>query len=157
MSSDSSPFAADSASEPHSSRQRSPAARASRLAASTVDESAPLTVEQGPAYVSGSWAGSPGASQVIERYIFATPVTFPAGLAGSYGASGTAATAIASFAIQKNGAAVGTMAFAAGSATASFTMAAATTYAAGDVLTIVAPATPDPTLANLAWTLSGSL
>ena len=49
------------------------------------------------------------------------------------------------------------MAFAAGSATASFTMAAATTYAAGDVLTIVAPATPDPTLANLAWTLSGSL
>src|SRR5712691_7646441 len=40
---------------------------------------------QGPAYVSGSWAGSPGASQVIERYIFATPVTFPAGLAGSYG------------------------------------------------------------------------
>src|SRR5216683_6648187 len=112
---------------------------------------------QGPAYVSGSWPGSPAASQVIERYIFATPVTFPAGLAGSYGIAGTAATAAASFAIQKNGAAVGTMAFAAGTATASFTMAAATAYAAGDVLTIVAPAAPDPTLANLAWTLSGSL
>ena len=112
---------------------------------------------QGPAYVSGSWPGSPTASQVIERYIFATPVTLPAGLAGSYGAAGTAATAAASFAIQKNGAAAGTMSFAAGAATANFTMAAATTYAAGDVLTIVAAATPDPTLANLAWTLSGIL
>jgi hypothetical protein len=112
---------------------------------------------QGPAYVSGSWPGSPTASQVIERYIFATPVTFPAGLAGSYGAAGTAATAAATFSIQKNGAAVGTMAFAAGSATASFTMATATAFAAGDVLTILAPAMPDPTLANLAWTLTGTL
>src|SRR5204863_385691 len=33
----------------------------------------------GPAYVSGSWSGSPAASQIIERYIFATPVNFPAG------------------------------------------------------------------------------
>ncbi len=112
---------------------------------------------QGPAYVSGSWAGSPGASQVIERYIFATPVTFPAGLAGSYGTAGTAATAAASFAIQKNGSTVGTMAFAAGATSAGFTMASATSFAGGDVLTIVAPASPDATLANLAWTLAGTL
>jgi hypothetical protein len=59
--------------------------------------------------------------------------------------------------VQKNGTAVGTMGFAAGAATASFTMAAATPFAAGDVLTIVTPAAPDPTLANLAWTLSGTL
>src|SRR5439155_25342151 len=58
---------------------------------------------QGPAYVSGSWTGSPGASQVIERYIFATPVAFPAPLAGSYGTAGIAATASGSFAIQENG------------------------------------------------------
>jgi len=112
---------------------------------------------QGPAYVSGSWAGSPGASQVIERYIFATPVTFPAGLAGSYGTAGTAATAAASFAIQKNGSTAGTMAFAAGATSAGFTMASATSFAGGDVLTIVAPASPDATLANLAWTLAGTL
>src|SRR5438477_12451753 len=30
---------------------------------------------QGPAYVAGSFTGSPAASQIIERYIFATPVT----------------------------------------------------------------------------------
>jgi hypothetical protein len=109
-----------------------------------------------PAYVSGSFAGSPGGGQVIERYIFATPVTFPAGLAGSYGTAGTAATADASFTIAKNGTAVGAMAFAAGAAEAAFTMAAAAGFAGGDVLTITAPATPDATLANLAWTLSGT-
>ena len=112
---------------------------------------------QGPAYVSGSWAGSPGASQVIERYIFATPVTFSAGLAGSYGTAGTAATAAASFTIQKNGSTVGTMAFAAAATNATFTMASPTSFAGGDVLTIVAPASPDATLANLAWTLAGTL
>ena len=100
---------------------------------------------------------APPPARFVERYIFATPVTLPSGLAGSYGAAGTAATAPASFAIRQNGAAVGTMAFTAGSTTASFTMAAATAFAAGDVLTILAPAMPDPTLANLAWTLTGTL
>ena len=112
---------------------------------------------EGPAYVSGSWTGSPGASQVIERYIFATPVGFPPGLAGSYGTAGIAATASASFAIQKNGSTVGTMVFAAGATSASFTMAGATSFAGGEVLTMLAPASPDATLANLAWTLTGTL
>jgi len=111
----------------------------------------------GPAYVSGSWSGSPAASQIIERYIFATPVNFPAGLAGSYGGAATAATSTATFSIQRNGTAIGTMTFAAAATTASFIMTSATSFAAGDVLTITAPATPDATLANLAWTLSGTL
>jgi hypothetical protein len=110
-----------------------------------------------PSYLSGSFAGNPAASQVIERYIFATAVTFPAGLGGSYGTAGSAATAAASFTIAKNGTGVGTMAFAAGATSATFAMASATTFAGGDVLTIIAPATPDATLANLAWTLSGTL
>jgi hypothetical protein len=108
-------------------------------------------------YVSGSWGGTPGASQVIERFIFAAPATFPAGLAGSFGTAGTAATAAASFAIAKNGAAVGTMNFAAGATSATFTMVTATSVAGGDVLTIIAPAAPDATLANLAWSLTGTL
>ena len=112
---------------------------------------------QGPAYVSGSWPGSPAASQIVERHILATSVTFPAGLAGSYAASGTAATAATTFTIAKNGSAIGTMQFAASGSSASFAMASATTFAPGDLLTIAAPATPDATLANLAWTLAGAL
>ena len=84
-------------------------------------------------------------------------MNFPAGLAGSYGSAATAATSTAAFSIQHNGTAIGTMTFAAGATTASFTMTSATSFAAGDVLTIAAPATPDATLANLAWTLSGTL
>src|SRR5712691_4108392 len=110
-----------------------------------------------PSYVAGAWAGNPGVGQVIDRYIFATSVTFPSGLAGSYGTAGTAATANTNFAIAKNGSNVGTMAFAAGATSASFAMATATSFAGGDVLTITAPATPDATLANLAWTLTGIL
>ena len=94
---------------------------------------------------------------MIERFIFAAPATFPAGLAGSFGTAGTAATAAASFAIAKNGTAVGTMDFAAGATSATFTMATATSFAGGDVLTIIAPAAPDATLANLAWSLTGTL
>lgn len=110
-----------------------------------------------PSYVSGAWTGKPGAGQVVERYIFATSVTFPAGLGGSYGSAGAAATAAASFALAKNGSNVGTMAWAAGATAATFTMGAATTFAGGDVLAVTAPATQDATLADLAWTLAGTL
>jgi hypothetical protein len=48
------------------------------------------------------------------------------------------------------------MSFAAGATSASFTLATATSFNAGDVLTILAPASPDATLADLAWTLAGS-
>src|SRR5438067_5163127 len=81
---------------------------------------------QCPAYVTGSCSGSPAASQIIERYIFATPVNFPAGLAGSYGGAATAATSTATFSIQRNGTAIGTMTFAAAATTASFIMTSAT-------------------------------
>jgi hypothetical protein len=35
-------------------------------------------------------------------------------------------------------------------------MSSATSYLAGDVLTVIAPASPDATLANLAWNFVGS-
>jgi hypothetical protein len=110
-----------------------------------------------PSYVSGAWSGKPGAAQIVQRYIFATPVTFPAALAGSYGTAGTAATAAASFALAKNGSNVGTMAWAAGATNATFTMGTATNFAGGDVLTVTSPGTQDTTLADLAWTLTGTL
>jgi hypothetical protein len=101
--------------------------------------------------------GKPTASLVLQRYVFATTVSFPAALAGSQGTAATAATAIATFTVQKNGVNVGTMVFAAAATTAAFTMATATTFNAGDVLTLVAPAVPDATLANLAWTFMGTM
>ncbi|MGH7089742.1 MAG: phage tail baseplate protein, partial [Stellaceae bacterium] len=109
-----------------------------------------------PVTISGSFAGAPGANQQIFRYIFSGTVAFPAGLAGSQGSAGTPATAQTTFKIEKNGTSVGTMVFAAAGTAASFTMATATTFQSGDVLVIVAPSPADATLANLAWTLSGT-
>ena len=67
----------------------------------------------------------------------------------------TAATVATAFNIQRNNTNVGMMVFTASAATATFTMSSATVFTAGDVLTVVAPATPDATLANLAWTFMG--
>jgi hypothetical protein len=68
----------------------------------------------------------------------------------------TAAMGTAIFRIKKNGADIGTMVFAASATAATFSMSSATVFNAGDLLTIVAPATPDATLANLAWTIMGT-
>jgi hypothetical protein len=105
--------------------------------------------------VSGSYSGRPAASLALQRYVFAAPATIPAGLSGSRGTAVTSATATTTFIIQKNSINVGTMVFAPSTTTAAFTMGAATVFNAGDVLTIVAPAIPDATLANLAWTIMG--
>src|SRR5215831_4648 len=106
--------------------------------------------------VSSSYTGPTTANLVVQRFVFAGTVMFPAGLTGSQGTAGVAATATTSYSIKKNGANVGTMIFAAGATAATFSMASATTFMAGDILTVVAPASPDATLANLAWTLVGS-
>ena len=106
--------------------------------------------------VSGSYAGPTTANLVVQRFVFAGTVMFPAGLTGSQGTAGVAATATTTYSIKKNGTNVGTMVFAAGAVIATFSMPSATTFMAGDILTVVAPASPDATLANLAWTLVGS-
>jgi hypothetical protein len=106
--------------------------------------------------VSGSYNGTTTANQVVQRYVFAGTVTFPVGLAGSQGTAEVAATASTTYDIEKNGASVATMVFAASATTATFAMPSATTFMTGDVLTVVAPAIPDATLANLAWTFIGS-
>jgi hypothetical protein len=105
--------------------------------------------------VTGSFSGKPTANLVLQSYVFAASATVPAGLAGSRGTAATAATATTIFSVRKNGTNVGSMAFAPAAVTATFTMSSATLFNAGDVLTLVAPAAPDVTLANLAWTIMG--
>jgi hypothetical protein len=109
-----------------------------------------------PYDVGGSYAGVPTASLVLARYPFPRTVVFPAGLTNSQGVAGTAATAQTDFDIKKNGSSVGTMRFAAAGTTASFIMASQTSFAAGDILTLVAPASPDATLANIGFALAGT-
>ena len=113
-------------------------------------------VQNQPYDVGGTWVSTIPASQVMLRYPFPRAVDFPAGLTDSRGVAAVAATASTTIDIRKNGSSVGSMVFAAAGTTATFTMASATNFAAGDILTLVAPASPDATLADLGWSLAGT-
>ena len=78
-------------------------------------------------------------------------------LAGSRGSAGTAATAQTEFDIHRNGTSFATIRFAAGADTAIFIAGSETVLEPGDVLSVVAPATPDATLADVGFNLIGML
>lgn len=99
----------------------------------------------------------PAAGALVFKLIVVRAFTLPAGLSGSRGHASVAATALATFELRKNGSAVGTASFAAGSTTASFTLAAGTSLAEGDRLELIAPTPQDATLADLTILLKGSL
>lgn len=111
-----------------------------------------------PYDVGGTLNGVPTASQVLLRYPFPRTVVFPAALAGSRGFAAVGPTAQTDFNIRKNGTNVGTMRFKTGSPNnhGEFIMASQTTFNVGDVMTVVAPASPDATLADIGFALVGT-
>ena len=94
----------------------------------------------------------------LKVFIFVAPrtVNLPAGLSGSRAVAQTAATAASTFIIYKNTTNVGSMQWAAGATSGTFTMSSAQTLAAGDQLRIVGPVTGDSTLADISFTFAGS-
>ena len=107
----------------------------------------------------GALEGLPTSSQVVGRFLFARAVTFPDDFAGSKGDVDTAPTdsAGADFDIKKNGSSIGTMSFASAATVATFTTSGgATSMAIADVLTVVAPGSADPALANLSFVFKGT-
>lgn len=123
--------------------------------AEALQDAAPLTQ---PFDVVGFYPGLSAASAILLRVPIARAVAFAANFAGSVGKASASATASTAFDIQKNGASVGTMTFALGASSATFTSSggAAVNFAAGDVLAVIAPATPDVTLANVGFVLAGT-
>jgi hypothetical protein len=59
------------------------------------------------------------------------------------------------FSLRKNGTQFATMQFSSGASTATFTAASDTDFAAGDVLTVIAPNPADSTLADIGFALAG--
>lgn len=96
----------------------------------------------------------PGSATVFNRVI-AQQVLLPSGLSGSYAVAANAGTGSTVFDIQQNGTSIGTMTFAGGSTTATFSFSTSIFLTVGDVLTIESPASPDPNLSGLAWNIAG--
>ncbi len=91
----------------------------------------------------------------VLRYVFNRAMTLPVSLTGSHASANTASTGTVSFTLKNNGSSIGTITFT-GSATGTFTFASPVTFAAGDILTIIAPATADATLADVNINLAGT-
>jgi hypothetical protein len=99
-------------------------------------------------------SGVPTASQSMGKFIATRAFRLPNGGSGSVAKADVAATGSTTFDIRKNGSSVATFNFGAGNATAAFTVTGDQDFAAGDVLTITAPATPDATLSGIGASLA---
>ena len=108
-----------------------------------------------PCSISGMFNGTPTNGLVLLRVPIPKAVTFPVSLTGSYMIADTAATAETVFSLKKNGTEFGTATFAASGTSATMAATSETSFAAGDILTMVGPATADATLADLGWAIVG--
>lgn len=119
------------------------------------------TVELSTWPLSSYVISKPGASQVVLRFVFDRAMNIPSQSNGTnaYVKAGTAANAQADFTMSKNGgASFCTLRFAASGTQATFqNTCASTDFAAGDVLTIVAPSTQDSTLADIGLSITAKL
>jgi hypothetical protein len=117
----------------------------------------PVWTDQ-PLDATAFYPGAPTSSAKVVRVPLARAVTFAANFSGSYAKAGTAATGSTAFDVQKNGSSIGTITFSASGSSATFTTSggAAQSFAAGDVLAIVAPSTADATLADIGFCLTGT-
>lgn len=97
--------------------------------------------------------GQPTASEFVLQYIVTDDITFPGGLIGSGFHASTVPTANAVFQINKNGAAIGQISFAIGSATATVSFSTSVTCVPGDIITMTAPVTQDATLAFVSFSI----
>lgn len=105
--------------------------------------------------VGGYIEGTPSASETVFEFYSPRAWTLPSGASGGSKA-GIAATGSTTFTLALNGTGIGTLTYAAAGTTGTLSVTSTTAIAAGDVLSLTAPATPDATLANIAFTLSGT-
>jgi len=96
------------------------------------------------------------AGALLAEIVLARPVAFPATFTASTGYARVAATGETVLDVQKNGANIGTVTFAAASSTPTFALASPTSFAAGDRLGIVNEDPADATLAGVSLTFAGT-
>lgn len=109
-----------------------------------------------PYYMALYVPGTLGSSEVLIRHLAPLAIDFPTSLTQSLASAETAATAETILSIKKNGSEFGTITFAASGTTGVFASASGSSFTAGDVLTIVGPATADSTLAGVTISLYSS-
>ena len=100
--------------------------------------------------------GKPTASMTLITVPMVRDVSFPAGFTDSKAHAGVDCTSSAYFDILLNDSSVGTLTFSPGTAVGSFSGSSTTVLVAGDVLSVVAPVSPDDTLSDISFVLKGT-
>jgi hypothetical protein len=127
-----------------------------QILTSNGSSSAPTWSAQ-PYDIAVSIADKPAINTAVLNFVVTRAFTWPANLTGSLFKAATAATASTTFSILNNANLIGSIVFAANSSTGAATFAAATTFAVGDLIQVVAPAAQDSTLANISFVFLGTL
>lgn len=132
--------------------------RGEGVAASDFGGGVALIQVPGPYVVSSMFNGTIPASTVVLRHVVTADVFFEDDFSGSEGVSEDPAAASTDFDITVNGVSVGTMTYAMGASTAGFVTSGAGTLQLfdGDILRVIAPASPDATLAGISFSLRGT-
>jgi len=96
--------------------------------------------------------GTTTAEQVLFRFVVKDPFTFTAASVESEALAGVASTGAVTYSVRKNGVEVATFDFEAGETMAPMTQAGDVSFGAGDIFSLVGPASPDPTLDQIGFT-----
>jgi hypothetical protein len=117
--------------------------------AGTTQSTSPSSFTNTPYDIASGVSGPIGASQYVAYFLSPRSINIPANFSGSLASVLTSFTSAATFTIYHNGTSVGTISFAAGGTTGTFSTGSGFTLNPGDSLTIQAPSTADATAANL--------
>lgn len=101
-------------------------------------------------------SGVPTSSEVLLEFALTRDVIIPASMTNSYFQADVAATAQTDIDVQKNSVSAGTIRFAAAGTVATFIAASPITLTSGDLLTLVAPASADATLAKISGVVAAT-
>mgnify|MGYP001626388505 CR=1 FL=1 len=117
------------------------------------------TVKTYPYDIAGGANGTLNSSQTVLNFVSPRNVTFPANFSGSVAVAGTAGSGSTTFNIDINGSNVGTLTFAANATTGTFssTSTNSITLNAGQVINVSVSGTPSANLANVSFTLEGTV
>jgi hypothetical protein len=100
-------------------------------------------------------SSKPASNALVLQHVATNAFTLPVSLTGSQGYAATVSSGVAAFTLKKNSTEIGTATFAISTATATFSMAAPITFAAGDRFILISPVVQDTTLANVSLTFLG--
>lgn len=109
-----------------------------------------------PYDVTFAYAGAPPNATVLQLICFRLPVTMAGNFAGSVGHCGGNPTSTAVYTVYKNGSVIGSVTISTGGVfTFATTGGASVSFAAGNTLSVLTPAT-DATLSSVTMTFAGT-